>query len=121
VRHLRCGADACYGEIEFIDRVSPVAGEILDRAADGTGLGREPDGFSSRVGGVREAVLKIGIHREISRRDDCSAIGDHLGAAHVADSTAEHVRQSATRGGQRFESRLHGAPLRLRCENELVT
>ena len=103
-RDCRCRAHPRHRQVEVVNRVCGVAGEIFDRAADRARLGGEANCLGRCLRRMCETVFQVGIHRQVGCRDDVAAIGNHVVARNSAVGTAEHVGEAEACGRERFEA-----------------
>src|SRR5262249_3290396 len=88
---------------DVVERPIFLAGGILDRAADESHAGGEPDRLCHDDGRVAEALLEVGGYRQIAGLDDHARVGQRLVARHLAVALAEHARLGAAGGRQSSE------------------
>jgi len=92
-------------QVELINRVRAIAGEIFDRAADRARFSGQADCLGRRLRRVGEAVLQIGIHRQVGGGGNIAAVINHFAARHGAVGAPEHVGKSEAGGRQRLEAK----------------
>jgi hypothetical protein len=95
------GRDALDRVAKIVNRSLRIAARILDRAADQARLGREPDGQRGRLGGMAEAVLEVGGHRQRRRLDDHPGVRQGLVARDPAIPAAEAEGAAGAGRGER--------------------
>ena len=91
-------------QIEIVERIGCLAGEILDRQSGDAGVDAEPDVGRDlvRIDGI--AALEIGIDRHVGRLRDLAAMREHHVAGHVAVRIAMRMRVTRTGRSQRLEA-----------------
>ena len=89
-------------EREIIDRMTGVAGEILDRATDHAGVGCARNRLCRGVRIVRAAILQVRIDRPVGRPGNSPAILDD--GIEADGGAAESVGEPEARGRERLES-----------------
>ena len=89
-------------EVEAVDRVRVIAGEILDRAARQTGFRRAPNHLGRFFRLVGAAIFEVAVGREVGRRGNRPRVLDDLGGADRAATPA--VREAEAGRRQRLEA-----------------
>jgi hypothetical protein len=100
--HLDRSMHALDREIEAVDRVRAVAGEILDRTARQTGLRGTPDHLGGFFRLVGAAILEVAVGREVGRGGDHPRVVDDLVGADC--SAAPNIGNPETGRRQRLEA-----------------
>ena len=103
---LHCSADAVGGEADVVDLLARAIDGILDRAARDAGRGRETDRLRDGLRVVAEAVLEVGIHGKVRRRDDLGDVREHPVAADAVVLHTGGERIARARRRERLESDL---------------
>ncbi len=98
------GLHAREREVEVVERVGVVAGEVLDRQPGHAGLDAARHVLGHAGGIVREAVLEIAVERHVGRLRDLAEMGEHLVHGLVAVGVALRMGVAGTGGGQRLEA-----------------
>jgi hypothetical protein len=91
--------------LEGVERGPLVAARILDRAADETCLGRQPDRLGDLLGGGGEAILEIRRDWQRAHRGDAARVLQRFGARDLSIETAEGRSARGARGCHRPETK----------------
>ena len=96
------GRNPLDGMVEFVDRMSRVAGGVFDGAADQPGgFGGEADGLRGVFRPVAIAVFEIGGHRQRGRVGDVLRVGQGFGAAYAGGAILPAQRKGQPGAGGR--------------------
>ena len=103
------------GQVEVVERLGLVAGEVLDRQARHAGAAAQPHALGHALRRVGVAALEVGVHRHVGRSRQFGDVGQHV-MSRVTPPSRQPARPGKARAGRRQRLEAQGLQIARRAD-----